>query len=179
MATHPNVFLVGMMGCGKTTVGRQVAARLGFGFRDTDEIVERASGADISWIFDLEGEAGFREREERALDEATSQARVVVATGGGAVLLEANRRLLRERGVVVYLRAAPAMLLERTRRSRHRPLLQVDDVERRVDALCREREPLYRAAAHVVVEADGRPAREAAANVLERVRGHAERAATP
>lgn len=172
MATTPNVFLVGMMTSGKTTIGRQLAALLHFDFRDTDQLVEERAGADISWIFDREGEQGFREREQLAIDEATAMANVVVATGGGAVLRDVNRQRLRERGTVVFLDAPPALILERAgraHRDRRRPLLQTEDLAQRIVALCRQREPLYRAAAHIVMAADGRPARAIAASVARQV----------
>ncbi len=169
MATKPNVFLVGMMGSGKTTIGRQLAALLHFDFHDTDQIVEERAGADIAWIFDREGEDGFRDREQLAIDEVTAMTDVVVATGGGAVLRDLNRQRLRARGTVVYLSAPPALILERTRRDRHRPLLKVEDVEQRIATLSQQRESLYRAAAHVVVATDRRPARAIAASVAQRV----------
>ena len=160
-----NVFLVGMMASGKTTIGRQLATLLQREFCDTDQLVEERAGADISWIFDREGEEGFRDREELAVDEATAMAGVVVATGGGVVLRDANRQRLRTRGTVVYLEASPELILERAGRSRNRPLLQADDVQRRIASLCEQREPLYRAVADVVVATDRLPARTIAANV--------------
>ena len=173
-----NVFLVGMMASGKTTIGRELAALLHLDFHDTDQLVEERAGADISWIFDMEGEQGFRDREQSAIYEATALAGVVVATGGGAVLRGVNRQRLRERGAVVYLAASPALILERsrlerTRRGQRRPLLRVQDVEQRVDALCRQREPLYRATAHVVVAAGRQPARSIAATIARRVADYA------
>ena len=188
MVQAHNVFLVGMMASGKTTIGRELAALLHFDFHDTDQLVEERAGADISWIFDMEGEQGFRDREQAAIDEATALAGVVVATGGGAVLRDVNRRRLRERGAVVYLSASPALILERTRlergrpeRDRRRPLLHVQDVEQRVDALCRQREPLYRATAHIVVAAGRQPARRIAAAIARRTADHVgpATAATP
>ena len=169
MATKRNVFLIGMMASGKTTIGRQLATMLGLDFHDTDQLVEERAGADISWIFDREGEAGFRDREELVVDEATAMASVVVATGGGAVLRETNRQRLRTRGTVVYLSASPDLIVERTGRNRNRPLLQVDDVRRRIAALCQQREPLYRAIADVVVATDRLPAHTVAATVARRV----------
>ena len=168
-----NVFLVGMMASGKTTIGRELATLLHFDFHDTDQLVEGRAGADISWIFDMEGEQGFRDREQAAIDEATALAGVVVATGGGAVLRDVNRQRLRQRGTVVYLSTSPALILERTRRDQRRPLLRVQDVEQRVDALCRQREPLYRATAHIVVATGRQPARSIAATITRRVAEHA------
>ena len=167
---QPNVFLVGMMGSGKTTVGRHLATLLGFEFEDTDAIVEARSGADIGWIFDVEGEAGFRDREQRAIAEATKGRRLVLATGGGAVLRAENRCLLRQRGVVVHLDAAADVLLDRLGRDRRRPLLQGENVAERIAALRAERQPLYQAAAHFAVVADGRPARQVASDILDQLR---------
>jgi shikimate kinase len=162
-----NVFLVGMMAVGKTTVGRQVARLLELDFEDTDRVVEERAGADISWIFDREGEAGFRHREEQAIDDCTQRDGVVLATGGGAVLSGVNRQRLRARGVVVYLKAAADMIAIRAGGDRRRPLLQVDNVRARIATLVREREPLYQQAAHVVVVSDGRSAKAVAAEVVE------------
>ena len=167
---EPNVFLVGMMGSGKTTVGRHLATLLRFEFEDTDAIVEARSGADIGWIFDVEGEAGFRDREHRAIAEATKRRKLVLATGGGAVLRLDNRCLLRRHGVVVHLDAAADVLLGRLGRDRRRPLLQGEDVADRIAALLAERQPLYQAAAHFAVVADGRPARQVASDILDRLR---------
>ena len=138
-------------------------------FRDTDQLVEERTGANISWIFDKEGEEGFRDREQLAIDEATAMTGVVVATGGGAVLRDINRQRLRERGAVVYLDASPKLIQERVRRGQRRPLLQGEDVAQRIDRLCQQREPLYRAVAHIVVATDRRPARTIAATVARHV----------
>ena len=166
-----NVYLVGMMAAGKSTIGRLVATRLGLTFHDTDKVIEERAGADIAWIFDREGERGFRRREEHVVDELTRAERVLVATGGGAVLAPCNRRRMRRRGTVVYLHTAPEVIAERVQGDRHRPLLQVGDVRGRVDALCREREPLYRDAAHIVVDVGRRPARVVAADVIDVLKG--------
>lgn len=166
-----NVYLVGMMAAGKSTIGRLVATRLGLTFYDTDRVIEERAGADIAWIFDREGEPGFRRREEHVVDELSRAERVLVATGGGAVLAPCNRQRMRGRGTVVYLHTAPEVITERVRGDRHRPLLQVGDVRGRVDALCREREPLYRDAAHIVVDVGRRPARVVAADVIDALKG--------
>ena len=165
-----SIFLVGMMAAGKTTVGRDLAALLGFNFRDADQLVEERAGVDISWIFDQEGESGFRDREQLAIDTATKMPRTVLATGGGAVLRESNRRAMRERGLVVYLKANADLLAERARRDHRRPLLNVGDVGSRVDALLREREPLYAQVAHLTVTTGRRSASSVAANIVERLR---------
>jgi shikimate kinase len=147
-----NIFLVGMMGAGKTSVGKMLARNLGKDFYDSDQVIEARTGVKIPVIFELEGEAGFRAREAAVIEELTALHGVVLATGGGAVLDEANRRLLHARGTVVYLRAAVNDLWNRTRHDRNRPLLQTPDPLGRLRELYTERDPLYRGVAHIVVE---------------------------
>ncbi len=151
------IFLIGPMGAGKTTLGQQLARALGLRFLDSDRALEERTGATIPLIFELEGEEGFRRREARLIDELTRENDIVLATGGGAVLREENRRALRDRGLVIYLHAPLERLLERTRRDRNRPLLQTDDPAARLREILREREPLYRETAHITVETKGHP----------------------
>jgi shikimate kinase len=148
----PLIVLVGMMGAGKTTVGRDLARRLQMRFMDCDHEIEARTGVKIPTIFEIEGEEGFRSRESQTLDELTREQGVVLATGGGAVLRPANRALLRERGLVIYLDVPPQILWERTRHDRSRPLLQCDNPRARIEALYRERAPFYRDAAHLIIE---------------------------
>ncbi|MEE4192216.1 MAG: shikimate kinase AroK [Halieaceae bacterium] len=162
MAQVRRVFLVGPMGAGKTTIGRQLAQLLHLEFLDSDQAIEARAGADIPWIFDVEGEAGFREREVRMIDELTQRDSIVLATGGGAILREENRTALSQRGSVVYLYASIRQQFERTSKDRNRPLLQVPDPEGRLRELMAERDPLYREIADHVVETDGLPARTVA-----------------
>lgn len=150
------IFLVGPMGAGKSTVGRQLARAMNREFIDSDRELERRTGVDIPYIFEIEGEAGFRAREHKVLDELTRHRGIVLATGGGAVLDPANREALSSRGYVIYLYATVAQQLERTRRSRNRPLLETEDREARLSALLTERDPLYREVAHHVLETDRR-----------------------
>jgi shikimate kinase len=149
---HTNIYLVGLMGAGKTTIGRQLARRLGRSFHDSDhEIVER-TGVPIPMIFEIEGEDGFRRREMQTIAELTEMRNIVLATGGGVVLDPENRRRLHDSGWVVYLNVPPFMLYQRTRHDRNRPLLQVENPLAKLEALHAARDPLYREAAHKVVE---------------------------
>ena len=152
MEQHSNIYLVGLMGAGKTTVGRMLAKRLGRLFLDSDhEIVER-TGVPIPTIFEIEGEDGFRRREAQTIHELTAGSDLVLATGGGVVINPENRQRLHETGWVVYLNVPPRLLYERTRHDRNRPLLQVEDPLARLEELHALRDPLYREAAHMVVD---------------------------
>jgi shikimate kinase len=149
-----NLFLVGMPGCGKSTLGRLIARRLDKPFLDADVELERRLGVTIPVIFELEGEPGFRDREETVLADLVSQSNIVLSTGGGVVLRPSNRERLKQGGTVLYLHAAPATLWERTRHSKHRPLLQAPDPLARVQELYAARDSLYREVADAVVESD-------------------------
>jgi Shikimate kinase len=150
------VFLVGPMGSGKSAVGRQLAQRLALRFVDSDEEIEARTGVDIPYIFEREGEAGFRQREAEVIDELTRQQDILVATGGGAVLDPRSRARLRERGRVVYLRTSVDQQLARTRRSIDRPLLNTPDPRGTLVRLLEQRAPLYAEVAEIVVDTDGR-----------------------
>ena len=147
-----NIFLIGLMGAGKTSVGKLLARRLGKAFFDSDHEIERVTGVQIPLIFEIEGEAGFRARESKMLHELAKTPNIVLATGGGAVLTAQNRRILSELGTVVYLRASPQDLWSRTRHDRNRPLLQTSDPLAKLTELFQERDPLYREVAHVIVD---------------------------
>jgi shikimate kinase len=149
--TKSNVVLVGPMGSGKTAVGRQLARHLDMEFVDSDNEIERRTGVDITFIFDKEGERGFRERECAVIADLTSRKKVVLATGGGAVLDPGNRNLLGDSGTVVYLKTSLAHQLERTRHSKNRPLLQNEDPAAVLRRLMEERGPLYDEIADIVV----------------------------
>lgn len=140
------------MGAGKTTIGRLLAQHLHKTFIDSDHEIETRTGANIPLIFELEGEAGFRDREESLLDELTQNTGVVLATGGGAVLRETTRKHLRERGLVIYLKADVHELLQRTRYDKSRPLLRTPDPRAKLEALVKEREPLYQEIADIVFD---------------------------
>lgn len=151
-----NIFLVGLMGSGKTTIGRALAKRLNKRFVDADHEIEARTGASIPLIFEIEGEASFRQREADVICDLTAQEGIVLATGGGAVLNETSRHLLKERGIVVYLRASVSSILQRTSHDRNRPLLQTADPKARIEELSQQRGPLYEEVAHITVET-GRP----------------------
>lgn len=163
---YKNIILIGPMGSGKTTIGRQLAKTLHMEFADSDHEIERRTGAGIPLIFELEGEEGFRRREAQVIAELCTRDNLVLATGGGAILREENRRRLRAGGTVVYLHATVETQFQRTRKSRHRPLLQDPDPRAKLEALMRAREPIYRQEADLVVEADGRPAPAVAREII-------------
>jgi shikimate kinase len=142
------------MGAGKTTIGKYLAQQLKLGFADTDSEIEARTGADIPWIFDVEGEEGFRDREQRVVEEMTLWDDVVLATGGGVVLRPENRRALAGRGFVIYLYATVDEQVRRTRRDRQRPLLQNGDPEQILRELMAVRDPLYREIADHIIETD-------------------------
>lgn len=152
-----SVFLVGMMGAGKTTIGGRLACRLNRPFIDVDRELEARLGVDIPTIFDVEGEAGFRRRESLLIDELSRLPDRVMATGGGAVLAECNRACLMARGRVIYLRATPGELWQRLRRDRHRPLLQSSDLRERIRSLHEARHPLYESVADYAIDTGCQP----------------------
>jgi shikimate kinase len=147
-----SLFLIGMMGAGKTTIGRLLARALAFEFIDADREIEARSGVPITTIFEVEGEDGFRRREAAILDELTQRRGVVVATGGGAVLREENRQHLRSRGLVVYLQASADEITRRTSHDKTRPLLQTADPRARIVKLLAQRAPLYEETAHLMFQ---------------------------
>jgi shikimate kinase len=177
-----NVFLVGMMGAGKTSMGKVLARRLNKTFVDCDHEIERLTGVKVAVIFEIEGETGFRQRETKTLAELVLHKDVVLATGGGAVLSPENRRHLADNGVVVYLRATAADLWNRTRHDKNRPLLRTADPRARLEQLHAERDPLYREVADIVVDTGSQSlsslAQRLEQQLLERQAGGGERAAT-
>lgn len=170
MQGERNVFLVGLMGAGKSTAGRLLARRLRRPFLDSDHEVERRCGVTIPVIFEIEGEAGFRARESAVLAELSALRDVVLATGGGAVLSAENRRLLAARGTVIYLHALPDALYERVRQDRNRPLLATADPAGRLRELYQVRDPLYREIADVVVETGRQSVQNLAKELFNRIR---------
>jgi shikimate kinase len=164
-----NIYLVGMMGAGKTTVGRALARRLKLRFVDSDHEIEARCGVKIPVVFEIEGEAGFRAREVQAIAELTALQGIVLATGGGVVLDPDNRRALGAHGTVVYLRATPEHLYERVRQDRNRPLLAGGDPLERLRELYRARDPLYREVADVVIDTGRQSVQALARGLLEQL----------
>jgi len=169
MAKPNRIFLIGPMGAGKTTVGRTLASQLGMSFADSDQEIQDRTGVDIPTIFEYEGEEGFRDREQQAIDDLTQQEQLVLATGGGAVLRPDNRKHLSARGIVVFLQCSPEQQFERTYRDRKRPLIQTEDPLNRLRELMAVREPLYRETADYVVSTEGRSAAAVSKDILDLV----------
>jgi shikimate kinase len=151
-----NIFLVGLMGAGKTTVGRMLAKRLDKEFIDSDQEIEKRCGVKIPTIFEMEGEEGFRKREAKVIDDLTQESNIILATGGGSVLLPENREHLQQRGIVIYLRATPNELWLRTRHDKGRPLLNTPNPQKTLEDLFAIRDPIYSAMANYIVET-GKP----------------------
>ena len=167
---HPkNIFLVGPMGAGKSAVGRQLARALHLDFVDSDDEVESRTGVDIAFIFEKEGEPGFRKREAAAIDDLTRRDGVVLATGGGAVADSESRSRLGGRGYVVYLYTSVDQQFARTRKGRERPLLESGDRRKTLEDLLAVRDPLYREIADLVVDTDGRKVRSVTDQIIEHI----------
>ncbi len=157
VTTNNNIFFVGLMGAGKTTIGRLLAKHLDKVFYDTDHEIERRTGVKIPFIFEVETEVGFRRRETAVIEELTRLNNIVMATGGGAVILAENRIQLAAHGTVIYLRANVDELWHRTRHDKHRPLLQTGDAHAKLTQLYEERNPLYTEVADIIVDTGGQP----------------------
>ena len=177
MKPRDNLILVGMMGAGKSTVGRLLARRLKRSFHDSDRELERRCGVRVAVIFDIEGEAGFRAREAQMLEELCALDGVVLATGGGAVLAEENRRRLAACGTVIYLHAHPARLWQRVRHDRDRPLLATPDPQKRIEELYQARDPLYREVADIVLDTGRQSVQTLARDLLSRLEAPCRRSA--
>ena len=170
MAEKRNIFLVGPMGAGKSTIGRELADKLHLEFFDSDQEIERRTGADIAWVFDLEGEEGFRQREATVIDDLSQMQGIVLATGGGSVISDLVRNRLSARGIVVYLETTIDKQVARTQRDRRRPLLQTSEEPRTVlENLAVERNPLYEDIADVIVQTDDQSAKVVANKIVERL----------
>jgi shikimate kinase len=170
MAEKRNIFLIGPMGAGKSTIGREIADRLHLEFFDSDQEIERRTGADIAWVFDLEGEEGFREREETVIEDLSEKHGIVLATGGGSVISTNVRNHLSARGIVVYLETTIDKQVARTQRDRRRPLLQTSEEPRTVlENLAVKRNPLYEDIADIIVQTDDQSAKVVAHKIIERL----------
>lgn len=172
MNQQGNVFLIGPMGAGKTTIGRHLATLLDKRFVDIDQEIEKRTGVTIPVIFDVEGESGFRRRESAAIEDLTRDRNIVLATGGGAVLLEENRKVLKARGTVVYLQADVETLVERTRRDRNRPLLQTEDPRGKIEEILQRREPIYRELADIIANTGQRSPSSVARDIVLQLKDH-------
>jgi len=169
-----NIILIGPMGAGKTSVGKQLARTLDLTFFDSDHEIEKRTGVTIPTIFDIEGEAGFREREHSALMDLLQMENVVLATGGGAVLRPDNRQALEKGGLVVYLHAPVDMLYKRTHRDRNRPLLQTKDPKAKIRELIESRDPLYRQTAALIVDTNGLTVRQVVKKILDHLKNKSQ-----
>lgn len=172
MAEKRNIFLVGPMGAGKSTIGRHLAQQLHMEFYDSDTVIEERTGADIAWVFDVEGEPGFRIREEKVINDLTEMQGIVLATGGGSILSRESRNRLSARGIVVYLETTIEKQLARTQRDKKRPLLQTDNPREVLERLAGEREPLYVEIADFVVRTDDQSAKIVANQIIELLEKH-------
>ena len=166
MAEQRNIFLIGPMGAGKSTIGRHLAQMLHLNFHDSDSEIEKKTGADIAWIFDVEGEKGFRNRESDMIDELSQKHGIVLATGGGAVVRPENRSYLSARGIVVYLKTSVDKQLARTLKDKRRPLLQTEDPRSVLEKLAETRNLLYDEAADYTIETDEQSAKVVASQII-------------
>ena len=167
-----NIFIVGPMGSGKSTVGKIISSELFLNFFDTDEEIETRTGASIDWIFDLEGEEGFRKRESKILEEMVQQNSIVLSTGGGIILSESNRELLSSRGTVFYLATPIAVQLERTSKDKDRPLLKNGDPGKILEELHVARENLYEGVADYIVNTEGKSSQEVSTEIIKLVKNY-------
>ncbi len=172
MRPPQNIFLIGPMGAGKTTMGRQIAKRLNMQFVDSDHEIEAHTGVDIPLIFEKEGEAGFRKRETAVIDELTQHKRLVLATGGGAVLSEQNRAFLKNRGIVIYLHSDVKNLLDRVGHDKNRPLLQTENPAQTLRDIMTLREPLYRETADIIINTGQQPIRSVVNIMLDKIKAY-------
>lgn len=166
MAEKRNIFLIGPMGAGKSTIGRHLAQMLHLNFYDSDAEIEKKTGADIAWVFDVEGEEGFRNREHDMINELTQKQGIVLATGGGVVIRPENRAYLSARGIVVYLKTSVEKQLARTLKDKRRPLLQTEDPRAVLETLAEKRNVLYDEVADYTIETDDQSAKVVASQII-------------
>jgi shikimate kinase len=167
--SHRNIILIGPMGSGKSTIGNIIARRLHREFQDSDHFIEQRTGVDIARIFDVEGEQGFRDRESNALNELLGANDRVIATGGGSILREENRQLLKQKGYIIFLDTSVNQQMHRLRRDKKRPLLQTENPRERLETLLAERRPIYLDLADLAVKTDKRVARRLAADIIDQL----------
>jgi shikimate kinase len=168
--TSENIYLIGLMGAGKTTIGRQLAKSLAVPFYDSDKAIEESTGVDIPTIFEFEGEEGFRDREQKMIQKLTQLHGIVLATGGGAILREENRNSLKENGYIVYLQCSVDRILERTRRDTQRPLLRTDNPKERLQKLFEQRQALYLSCADFKIDTGILKSKTVVSRILEEYR---------
>lgn len=169
MSKIPNIFLIGPMGSGKSTIGKQLAKELQMDFYDSDQEIEVRTGVSIPWIFDVEGEVGFRQREHKVLDELTQKSGIIIATGGGAVLSAENRNVLAGRGIVIYLKVSIDEQISRTEKGHNRPLLEKENLRNSLTKLNKERDPYYEEIADFSFETNNRSAQAVVKDIIESV----------
>ncbi len=170
MNNNVNIILIGPMGSGKSSVGKRLAQDLGYPFYDSDKEIEKSTGANIPLIFELEGEDGFRKREHEVIKQLCSKSNCVLATGGGSVVSEENRSLLRKSGIIIYLYASIEQILERTKRDRNRPLLQTSNPKQKLEEVMSKRAPLYQALAEYTIETDYHTVKEITDLILAKIK---------
>lgn len=171
--TSENIYLIGPMGAGKSSIGKQLASKTKKKFLDSDSEIEQRTGAKIDLIFEIEGELGFRKREVQIIDELTELHNIVLATGGGAVLMEENRENLKNRGMVVYLKAPPELLMKRTEKDKNRPLLQTENRLQKIKELMDVRGPLYEEIADIIIDTDDQSIKQIVKNIRDRISANA------
>jgi shikimate kinase len=167
--SHRNIILIGPMGSGKSTIGNIIARRLHREFQDSDHFIEKRTGVDIARIFDVEGEQGFRDRESNALNELLGANDQVISTGGGSILREENRQLLKQKGYIIFLDTSVNQQMHRLRRDKKRPLLQTENPRERLESLLAERRPIYLDLADLAVKTNKRVARRLAADIIDQL----------
>lgn len=172
MSEINNIILIGPMGAGKTTIGRQIAKKLGKQFYDSDHEIEQRTGADIPWIFEIEGEDGFRKRESQVLAELVTQDNIVLSTGGGAVLKQENREALSNNGFIIYLQSSPEKLYKRTAGDKRRPLLQGDDRLAQIKKILKEREQYYKSLSNKIINTDKLTVKQIVREIVKIIEKH-------
>lgn len=173
MLASENIYLIGPMGAGKTSIGKQLASKTKKKFLDSDSEIETRTGAKIDLIFEIEGESGFRKREVQIISELTALNNIVLATGGGAVLMEENRNNLKKNGIVIYLKTSPELLMKRTEKDRTRPLLQTENRMQRIEELLEVRDPLYEETADIIINTEDNSIKQIVKSIRDRISAYA------